>query len=133
MRENGFLDREITVKDIITGKKADGFIKATANDNVGDIFTKMREDEISQIPVFEGDKLVGTLDEKVILSALINNEVTKSDNVSSLITQPLPVVEESTSLKEVVRLMSNGNNAVLAMDRSGSYYVISNYDILQKI
>lgn len=133
MRENGFLDREITVKDIITGKKADGFIKATANDNVGDIFTKMREDEISQIPVFEGDKLVGTLDEKVILSALINNEVTKSDNVSSLITQPLPVVEESTSLKEVVRLMRNGNNAVLAMDRSGSYYVISNYDILQKI
>lgn len=133
MRDRGFLDNEMTVKDIISGKKANEFIAASPNDKVGDICDLMRSKDISQIPVFENDKNTGTLIEKDVLQALVHHEVSREDSVASLISKPLPVVEENTSLKEVVRVLDKGSNAVLAKDKAGSYFIISNYDLLQKI
>lgn len=133
MRERGFLDSEFTVKDLIATKKADQFITVGPEASIGEVLDLMKEREISQVPVMEGTENVGTIVEKDILFSLLNGETDRNDLIQTIMSKPLPVVQEEVSLKNTVRMMDKHSDAVIAQDKAGSYYMISNYDILQKM
>jgi len=56
MRERGFLEDDLTVKDMIAAKNGEKFISVDPSDTVRSVFNLMKEKDISQLPVVEKDK-----------------------------------------------------------------------------
>ncbi len=133
MRERGFLESEFIVKDLIAAKKANQFISVGPNSTVAEVLDLMKEKEISQVPVMENNNNLGTITEKDILKSLVDGEIKKDEKVENVMSTPLVIVNEEVSIKNIIRMMDKNSNAVIAQDKAGSYYMISNYDIMQKM
>jgi len=66
MRERGFMDDELKVLDLINMKDSKEFITVNHNDNVRTVLNLMRDKDISQLPVMENEKMVGSIAEATI-------------------------------------------------------------------
>src|ERR1043165_2500528 len=74
MRERGFLvDEVITAKVIIERKRITNLVFAEPGETVASAFKKMKEMSLTQLPVMEGDKNLGSITEHGILQLLMDN------------------------------------------------------------
>ncbi len=134
MRERGFLEEELTVKDLIAGKHDKRFLSAQPKQKVRDIFNLMKENDISQLPVMEGDKVIGAINETRVLKFLLENPMQHTETfVSEIMDAPFPMVEESLPISRLGGYFSKTIPAVLAKDRTGALQIISEYDLIQML
>jgi len=132
MRDRGFMEKNVTVKDILAGKEASAFISVAKTDKIKDVLEIMRENSISQLPVLEGGNIIGSVVEKSILNYLLTNENGSSaDTVDKIMGQAFPTVELETGLNELNRYITKETPAVLTKDSIGEYQIITQYDIIQ--
>ncbi|MCO6494016.1 MAG: pyridoxal-phosphate dependent enzyme [Phaeodactylibacter sp.] len=134
MRERGFLEREMSVKDILAMKKGQQFIAANTKDTVRQAFRIMKEHDISQMPVMEGDKMVGSITETAVLSYLLENPFDNSENkVGDIMGEPFPVVPADLPFSQLSRYVSRTIPAVIAKDKAGTLHIVTKYDIIQAV
>jgi len=133
MRERGFLDDELTVKDIIARKRSKVLLTLNATQTVKEALQFMKEKDISQLPVVDGNhKIVGAVTESVILSSLLENPLGNSDkHLGEIMSSALPEVEETLPLKKLSYYFNEKIPAVIAIDKAGIRHIITKYDIVQ--
>jgi cystathionine beta-synthase len=75
MRERGFLeDDEVTAKTILQRKREiKNLVSVAADHKVIDAFNMMKEMGLTQLPVMEGDSMVGSISEHSILNLIVEN------------------------------------------------------------
>src|SRR5690625_7592148 len=67
MRDHGFVEtgNDLTVLDILRRRKKENrLVTVDASDSLGDAVTRMTEYSISQMPVTDGEEVVGNLTER---------------------------------------------------------------------
>lgn len=134
MRERGFLDTELRVKDIIARKQDKSFYTVRKTDTVREAFDLMKSHDISQVPVVDNEAIVGSLAENVVLNFLLENPMRHAERlVGDIMSEALPVVDESLPFSQLRKYISKQIPAVLAKDRTGSYHIITQYDIIQTV
>ena len=134
MRERGFLDTELRVKDIITRKQEKSFYTVRQNDTVRFAFDLMKSHDISQLPVVDGETIVGSLSESAVLNFLLENPLRNGDRpVADIMAEPLPVVDEYLPFSQLRNYISKQIPAVLARDKAGIYHIITQYDMIQTV
>lgn len=134
MRERGFLDTELRVKDIIARKQDKSFYTVRKTDTVREAFDLMKSHDISQVPVVDNEAIVGSLAENVVLNFLLENPMRHAERlVGDIMSEALPVVDESLPFSQLRNYISKQIPAVLAKDRTGSYHIITQYDIIQTV
>lgn len=134
MRERGFLDTELRVKDIITRKQEKSFYTVRQNDTVRFAFDLMKSHDISQLPVVDGEAIVGSLSESAVLNFLLENPLRNGDRpVADIMAEPLPVVDEYLPFSQLRNYISKQIPAVLARDKAGIYHIITQYDMIQTV
>jgi cystathionine beta-synthase len=134
MRERGFLDTELRVKDIITRKQEKSFYTVRQNDTVRFAFDLMKSHDISQLPVVDGEAIVGSLSESAVLNFLLENPLRNGDRpVGDIMAEPLPVVDEYLPFSQLRNYISKQIPAVLARDKAGIYHIITQYDMIQTV
>lgn len=134
MRERGFLDTELRVKDIITRKQEKSFYTVGQNDTVRAAFDLMKSHDISQLPVVDGEAIVGSLSESAVLNFLLENPLRNGDRpVADIMAEPLPVVDEYLPFSQLRNYISKQIPAVLARDKAGIYHIITQYDMIQTV
>ncbi len=134
MRDRGFLDTEMRIKDLIDAKKNKIFICAEVEQSIKEVLTTMKDHDISQMPVVENDKVVGSITERAILNHLFEDELNTTESVvRNVMNEPFPTVELDTELKKLNKYISRENPAVLAEDLTGNWHVITQYDIIQAL
>ena len=134
MRERGFLDTERKVKDLITGKKDKTFLSVNTEQTVRDAFNMMKNHDISQMPVMEDGKIVGSLTETAVLKYLLDNPFTNTEKkVGTIMSAPFPQVDEDLAFSQLSRYISRENPAVIAADKAGALHILTQYDILQAV
>ncbi|MCB9303386.1 MAG: pyridoxal-phosphate dependent enzyme [Lewinellaceae bacterium] len=134
MRERGFLERELSVKDILALKKNRQFISVTADDTVRQAFKLMKEHDISQMPVMKGDEMVGSITETAVLSFLLENPLDHSEKkVSDIMGSPFPVVSIDLPFSQLSKYVDRTIPAVMAQDKSGALHILTKYDIIQAV
>ena len=132
MRERGFLDEDLRVKDLISVKKDNHFYFVNQSNTVRQAFNMMKEHDISQMPVMDGDKMVGAISETSVLGFLLENPMNNAEIlIEKVMSQPFPMVEESTYVKNISALISKEVPAVVAKDMAGSLHIITQYDIVK--
>ncbi|NNF34439.1 MAG: pyridoxal-phosphate dependent enzyme, partial [Saprospiraceae bacterium] len=134
MKDRGFLERETSVKDIVTGKGAYQFISVKNNHSIKEVLDIMRSNDISQLPIMESDKMIGSISEKNILNHILSGpEDRLEEMVSTIMESPFPVVEMKTSIKEVSRHLDRNIRAVMVSDNLGRPHIITQYDLIRAL
>lgn len=132
MRERGFLEEVLTVKDVISKKEDKRFISVEATQTVKEALQIMKDNDISQMPVYENGKMVGALNENEVLSCLLANPINNSDEtVGKIMAEPFATVEESLPINKLNLYINKKSTAVIATDKAGVAHIITNYDIIQ--
>ena len=134
MRERGFLDDEIKVKDIISRKNSKNFFHVTPETTVKAAFEMMKKLDISQMPVMAGTDMVGSISENSVLTYLLENPMKHTEHhIEDIMDAPFPIVNEELPVKQLNRYISKRIPAVIARDKAGSMHVLTKYDIIQVV
>ncbi len=134
MRQRGFLDDELRVADIIAQKKDHNFYAVQKTDTLQSAFQQMKTHDISQLPVLEGDAIVGVITERQVLRLLLQNPLENSQKaVAEFMEEPLPTVTDDVPISQLSRYFNKTVPAVVAQDRSGGLHVITPYDLIQSL
>ncbi len=134
MRERGFLDKELLVRDLIRVHARQKLIEVSPADSVRTALGLMKEYDISQMPVMKENEIVGSLSENALLTFILENPLNHADRpVSDIMDAPFPMVDEELPLGKLSQYVTRRIPAVMARDKSGQLYIFSQYDILQMI
>ncbi|WP_116109085.1 pyridoxal-phosphate dependent enzyme [Lewinella sp. IMCC34191] len=134
MRDRGFLETELKVRDLIGNKKEASFTGVSRDESVRATLKSMKENEYSQMPVMDGEEVVGSITETDVLNFLLQNPMDHAERpVRDIMKPPFPEVGTDLTLSELGRHITKENPAVVATDRSGRKHLIAQYDILQAI
>jgi cystathionine beta-synthase len=132
MMERGFLDVK-TFKDIVSGRASKRLVTIEPGSSVGDAVELMKKYDIEQIPVMNGEEIVGAISEGGLFQKLFSNPEIKSATVESVMEAPYPVVSFDTPMERLGGLITKGNGAVLAKDDSGNFHIVTKYDVIQSL
>ena len=132
MMERGFLDVK-TFKDVINGRGAQKLISISSDQTVSDAIDLMKKYDIENIPVFDKGENVGAISAGGLFSKIISNPEIKEQTVSSVMEKPYPEVSFDTKVERLSSFINKDNGAVLSKDESGSYHVITKYDVIQSL
>jgi len=88
--------------------------------------------DVSQLPVLEGEKIVGLIDEYDVLQAVVNGTAHFDDAVRKHMTTRLETVEPSASMDDVLRIVDNGHVPIVA-ERTKFYGLITRIDLLNSL
>ena len=134
MRERGFLDDELKVKDVIAKKSNKEFISIAPKHTVKEVFNILKEKDLSQLPVYKEKKMVGSITESKILSFLLENPMRNGDlAISEIMGEPFHIVDETMTCKELVKYIDKKLPAVVAKDKAGGLHILTEYDIIQTV
>jgi cystathionine beta-synthase len=96
---------------------------------VADALRLMDENAVTQLPVFEEGKSVGSVRESRLLAKLLNNRELMNSAVSEVMEESFPVVDESASMSEVSQKLMNAP-AVLVEEYKRIIGIITRTDVL---
>jgi cystathionine beta-synthase len=134
MRDRGFLDiSKPKAIDLIAPHRNQKLLTVSSASQVSEALQLMTKFDISQIPVLDGNELVGSLNESRLFSQLIADASIKDCKVAEVMDKPFPIVAPESSIEDVSRLITKENNAVLVIERSGNIHIITKHDIIQAI
>lgn len=132
MRERGFLtDEVITAKTIIERKKITELVYAQPKETVAAAFKKMKELNLTQLPVMEGETNLGSITERGILQLLMDNPYHRDDEVGKVMGKPFPLVQLTDSTADISKQISKENSAVLVKANSGMLHIITEFDLIE--
>lgn len=131
MRERGFLNEETqTARDLIAKHKNLPLVTIGAGEPVHNAIALMRKYGISQIPVMNQSKFVGSLDEASLLNALVNDPAARDKVLENYMQPPFAIVQPSDPLTTIARKMSEAGSAVLVELGQGKYHIITRHDVV---
>jgi cystathionine beta-synthase len=94
----------------------------------------MKEHEFSQMPVMEGEAVVGSLLETDVLTYLLASPMANSEKtVADIMRAPFPEINSDLTLSELGKHLTKENPAVMVKDALGQKHLIAQYDLLQAI
>ncbi len=133
MRERGFLDTELRVKDLIDPKNST-FIAIQDSDTVRKAFDIMKEKDISQLPVMRGEEIVGGLTESTVLSYLLENPLNHGEQtIGTIMGDAFPVVALDTPISQLRPFITKKIPAMLTKSAAGTWHIVTQYDLLQAV
>ena len=113
--------RDVMTRQVISAKPTDRILKVSQ---------LMMKYAISQLPVLEGGKIVGTITEESIVRNL--SSTLADERVEKIMQAPLPSVPEDTSTSMIQPLLQD-HPAVLVVSRGEIVGIIARSDLLKVI
>ena len=135
MIDNGFINRPSLgdLRDIIGRRFADGSVISVAKtDTLLVAFNRMRSAEISQLPVMDGARIVGIIDESDVLLKIDDDASQFSSLVADTMTQKIESLAPDASLATLHNTLNKGLVAIIA-DHSQFYGLITRFDLLNHL
>lgn len=132
MRDRGFLnDEPVTAKSILARKKIKEIVVASPEETVTEVFQKMKELNLTQLPVMKENKMVGSITENGILQLLVDDSNKRDSKVESVMAKPFPIVHLQATAAEISKQISKQNTAVIAQDNIGEWNIITEFDLIE--
>jgi cystathionine beta-synthase len=131
LRENSFLDEESpfgTLGDVVA-KRNSRLVSAAGSDSFQKVIRLMKKHGISQLPVLDGDKLLGIVSETDLLEALLNDPHSVDHPVADCVDQNFVVVPPDTPVGQLAPIFAEGKVALI--EKGGSIEaVVTKIDLI---
>jgi cystathionine beta-synthase len=132
MLDNGFLEREPSgdLRDLITRpySKRDTIVVAST-DLLITAWQRMKLYDVSQLPVMEGDKIVGIVDESDVLLHVYGDESRFRDPVATAMVSKLDKLDVTSAIESLLPVFDRGHVAIV-MDGEKFVGLITRIDLL---
>jgi cystathionine beta-synthase len=108
-------------------------IIAAAGETAHQALHLMQDNEISQLPVFEDHRLIGTVREDEILNLALRGADLKELVLRECMKDPLPVLDPQTSIDRLTYLLTKESPAVLVALGKDQYEILTKYDLIDMV
>ena len=138
MQENGFLDdfwQDMTLNDILHIKTMAGMITASVDDRISDVITKMKSNNVSQIPVLESDDtLAGLVTEVDLLEHMVKNchRISTDETIANIVCPIKAVFPGDISIRTALPIILKHQVAIITENERPSG-ILTKIDILDFI
>ncbi|MBA3514954.1 MAG: pyridoxal-phosphate dependent enzyme [Pyrinomonadaceae bacterium] len=133
MKEKRLLEPQKISAGLISGTKGNGapasLVWVAPAAKVGDALGKMNEMSLTQIPVLEDGRPVGSLRENRVLAKVVRNRELLESPVSEVMEVSFPTVDVDASSNEVTRRLQT-SPAVLVEEYGRIVGIITRHDVL---
>ncbi|WP_147654076.1 pyridoxal-phosphate dependent enzyme [Vulcaniibacterium gelatinicum] len=132
MLDNGFLERPQhgDLRDLIVRPYAQrDTIVVGPDDLLTTAYQRMKLYEISQLPVMDGDRIVGIIDESDVLLHVYGDEARFRDRVSTAMVSKLDILDVKSPVEALLPVFDRGHVAIV-MDGSRFLGLITRIDLL---
>jgi len=132
MMERGFLDVK-TFKDLISGRGSQRLITVAPTQTVLEAIELMKKYDIENIPVIDQDKNIGAISESGLFNKILTNPDIKTQTIATVMEKAYPEVAFNTAVERLSSFINKENGAVLSRDESGTFHIVTKYDIIQSL
>jgi cystathionine beta-synthase len=133
LKEKRLLEPQRITAGLISGTKKPQapktLVSITSSDTVGDALERMDELGVTQIPVLDEGRAVGSLRENRVLAKVVRNRELLSARVSDVMETSFPIVDVDESSSEVARRLQT-SPAVLVEEYGRIVGIITRHDVL---
>ena len=118
------------LRDLVFRRYEEGAVVSVgASDPLLTAFQRMRMADVSQVPVLEGDRVVGILDESDLLLHVYQKPERFRDKVATAMIERLETLDPSASFAELLNVLNSDRVAIIVKD-SRFFGLITRYDLL---
>jgi cystathionine beta-synthase len=138
MRENGFwqdrVARPVKIAQVLGQKKnLPPLIFVQPQDKLKAAIQLFQQHNISQLPVIENNRVVGSLNEASIMKTLHDGVDLNNQEIRAVMGKPLPVLDENTDIAEAYRLLLGGSPAIVVLRGETPFGLISRFDFINAL
>lgn len=134
MRDNGFfIPEKITIRFVLQSKskKIPDLISIDINDTVQHALDLFKNYNVSQIPVFDIDKPVGTVEDSDLMVAVLENSSLLDNKIKSVMKPTLPILGIDSPIEHAIELLTRKSSAILIEEKKKIVGIITRYDIIE--
>ncbi|MFL5625185.1 MAG: cystathionine beta-synthase [Ktedonobacteraceae bacterium] len=140
MRENDMLVQaetaQPTLRDVLTYRRSHTrtmplVVSVSPTDSIADAVELLRRYGISQTPVMDNSRMVGSLTENLLLRHLASGEPLATTVVQDLQGPPFPELQADALAQEAYTLFSSGQSAVAVMNADSLEGIVTKSDLLE--
>src|SRR5207247_2212576 len=117
-----------SVGDLLRTRGARKMVSITPTETAEAAIHLLQKTGISQLPVLENGKPVGSIQEVTLARVLHDNNDPNQVTVAEIMAKPLPALDVTTHIDEAYRLLLAGNTGVLAMQDGRVVDIITRID-----
>ncbi|THF65513.1 pyridoxal-phosphate dependent enzyme [Pseudothauera nasutitermitis] len=135
MIDQGLLERPRfgDLRDIVARRFEDGsVVKAAPDDTLKTVFQRMRYADVSQLPVVDGGRVVGIIDESDVLLRVQDDPAQFDTRVDAAMTRSPETLPPDAGLDELQRVLDRGLVAIVA-DGQAFHGLITRFDLLNHL
>ncbi len=135
LRENNLLMDDAqpvnSIKDLLRTRGDRKLVIISPDMTAAEAIALMQDVGISQLPVLENGKPVGSIQEITLARVLHDHEDPGEVKIGDIMVRPLPTLETSVHLDEAYRLLLAGNTGVLAMENGSVVGIVTRIDLIE--
>ena len=135
LQEQGLIDRPRhgDLRDLVMNRADAGrVIFVGPGDTVNTAYNRMRANEVSQLPVIDGTRVVGVLDEEDILAAAYGDTDVFDNAVAKHMTDSLDVIDIRSDTAQLMALFA-ANKVAIVMDGAQFVGMITRVDLINHL
>ncbi len=134
MRENGFLIPErITVRFVLQAKSKNvqQLIAINPGATIRDALDLFEEHDVSQLPVIDKGKVVGTLIDNDLMSSVLEDNQLLNVPVSKVMDPAFPIIGADAPIDHAIDFLKKKDSAVLIEENHKIIGILTRYDVIE--
>jgi len=136
MREKGFLEKKgLTARDLVASRGgASPLVTLERRDPVTRAIQVMTEHDYSQIPVTDGGRIVGSINESHLFAEIVKDPDIKREPIEAIMQPAFPFADISTGIDALAGMITPESPAVLVRDfKTQDTYIITRWDVMHAL
>ncbi len=134
MRERGFLDEGFKNASDIIGQHGDKkLVTCGSEELVAHAVAKMKEYNISQIPVTKDGVIAGYVDDSRLYQSIIEDASIMDSPLSQVMQPALPILPANATIEEISKNVNKQVPAVLIDMGEGKHHIVTRHDLINAI
>lgn len=121
---------DLTVKDVMTR----AYLGVSESDPIREVAELLIDEDASVVAVIRGTELLGGVNERQLLAALLGNELSGDTPIKSCMTERPPTIQPDATLTEAATILADANTRHLFVKTAGELEgVLSENDVLTAV
>jgi cystathionine beta-synthase len=133
MKENRFLDIERALVHNLLNAKHKGLpalVSISPSETVRDALKTMETNNISQLPVIEDGKSIGSLEESALMGRILENASLIDQQVRAVMEPSFPIIQHDDTLEHTKYLLARRYPAILVQEHGQLVGIITKSDLI---
>ena len=135
MRKKGYLDKAgLTARDLVASRPSAPLATLEPADSVSRAIEVMTAHDYSQIPVTDGGRFIGSVNETRLYQAILKDPDVKHRAIEAIMQPAFPFADISMGLEALATMITPESPAVLVRDfKSQDTYIITRWDVIRAL